>query len=81
MAKGKSLLPNPLFVRPFSTFSYRYIIKLGFMDGVEGFIFHTLHAFWYRFLVDVKVYQIERNAKQENIHVKDVVLNDYGIEL
>lgn len=79
--KEKVYYRVPLFVRPFFYFFYRYIIKFGFLDGVEGFIFHTLHAFWYRFLVDVKVYQIEKNAKQENKHVKEVVLNDYGIEL
>ena len=79
--KEKVYYRVPLFVRPFFYFFYRYVIKLGFLDGVEGFIFHTLHAFWYRFLVDVKVYQIEKNAKHENKHVKDVVLADYGIEL
>jgi glycosyltransferase involved in cell wall biosynthesis len=71
----------PLFVRPFVYFLYRYFIKLGFMDGKEGFIFHTLHAFWYRFLVDVKVYQIEKIALNENTDIKSVIRNEYGIEL
>ncbi len=71
----------PLFVRPFLYFVYRYIFKLGFLDGKEGFIFHTLHAFWYRFLVDAKVYQIEKNAKQEGISVKEAIKVHYGIEL
>ena len=53
-------------VRPFLYYIHRYIFKLGFLDGKEGFIFHYLHAFWYRFLVDVKVYQIEKLAKKEN---------------
>ena len=56
----------PLFIRPFLYYIHRYIFKLGFLDGKEGFIFHYLHAFWYRFLVDVKVYQIEKLAKIEN---------------
>jgi glycosyltransferase involved in cell wall biosynthesis len=71
----------PLFVRPFLYFVYRYFFKLGFLDGKEGFIFHTLHAFWYRFLVDVKVMQIERNAKAEGISIKEAIKVHYGIEL
>lgn len=71
----------PLFVRPFLYFIYRYFFKLGFLDGKEGFIFHTLHAFWYRFLVDAKVLQIERNAKTEGISIKESIRVHYGIEL
>ncbi len=43
----------PLYVRPFGYFFYRYVIRLGFLDGKEGFIFHFLQAFWYRLLVDI----------------------------
>jgi glycosyltransferase involved in cell wall biosynthesis len=32
----------PLFVRPFLYFGYRYIWKLGFLDGPDGFLFHFL---------------------------------------
>jgi glycosyltransferase involved in cell wall biosynthesis len=71
----------PLFVRPFLYFIYRYFFKLGFLDGKEGFIFHTLHAFWYRFLVDAKVLQLERNAKTEGISIKESIRVHYGIEL
>jgi glycosyltransferase involved in cell wall biosynthesis len=71
----------PLFVRPFLYFIYRYFFKLGFLDGKEGFIFHTLHAFWYRFLVDAKVLQIERNAKTEGISINESIKIHYGIEL
>ena len=47
----------PLFIRPFLYFKYRYIIRLGFLDGVQGFVFHFLQGFWYRFLVDAKIYE------------------------
>jgi glycosyltransferase involved in cell wall biosynthesis len=43
----------PLYVRPFGYFIYRYVFRLGFLDGKEGFIFHFLQAFWYRLLVDI----------------------------
>jgi len=33
---------------------------LGFLDGLEGFAFHFLHALWYRILVDSKIFEIRR---------------------
>ena len=72
---------TPLFIRPFMYFFYRYIFKFGFLDGKEGFIFHTLHAFWYRFLVDTKVYQIEQLAKKNNQTIQEVVLDHYGMDI
>ena len=49
----------PLFLRAFLYFIYRYFIRLGFLDGKEGLIFHFLQGFWYRFLVDAKLYETE----------------------
>ena len=45
----------PLFVRPCLYVTYRYVIRLGFLDGKEGFIFHVLQAFWYRLVVDINI--------------------------
>ena len=47
---------SPLFFRAFLYFLMRYTIGLGFLDGIEGLIFHFLQGFWYRFLVDAKIY-------------------------
>lgn len=47
----------PLFYRAFSYFLYSYFIKLGFLDGKRGLIFCTLQSFWFRFLVDAKIYE------------------------
>lgn len=47
----------PLFVRPFGLFFYRYIVRLGFLDGTAGFIFWVLQTFWFRFLVDAKIWE------------------------
>lgn len=55
--KNKIYYKIPLFVRPMFYFIYRYFFKLGFLDGKEGLIYHVLQAFWYRFLVDSKIYE------------------------
>jgi glycosyltransferase involved in cell wall biosynthesis len=48
----------PLFVRPCLYVFYRYVLRLGFLDGREGFIFHVLQGFWYRLLVDINISEI-----------------------
>lgn len=57
----------PLFIRPVVYFLYRYFIRLGFLDGLKGSLFHLLHAFWYRFYIDVKILQMKlgRTEKSE----------------
>ncbi|MBH0156613.1 glycosyltransferase family 2 protein [Fictibacillus sp. 5RED26] len=52
----------PLFYRSILYFIYRYVLKLGFLDGKEGLIYHFLQAFWYRFLVDAKIYECEKTG-------------------
>lgn len=52
----------PKFWRAHLYFVYRYYFKLGFLDGPEGKIFHFLQAYWYRFLVDAKMYQCEKDG-------------------
>jgi glycosyltransferase involved in cell wall biosynthesis len=49
----------PLFFRAFLLFFYRYIILLGFLDGKEGLIFFVLQTFWFRFLVDAKLFEVQ----------------------
>lgn len=50
----------PLLLRPFLLFLYRYIFRLGFLDGKEGLIFFVLQTFWFRFLIDAKLYEAAR---------------------
>jgi len=45
----------PLYLRPFVYFFYRYVLRLGFLDGKQGFVFHFLQAFWYRLMVDIMI--------------------------
>lgn len=56
----------PLFLRPFLFWIYGYVLRLGFLDGMPGLIFHTLQRFWFRFLVDAKIYEQRMNARRES---------------
>lgn len=50
----------PLGVGPLGYFLYRYVIQLGFLDGRPGLIYHGLQGLWYRFLVDARRFELER---------------------
>ncbi len=54
----------PKFIRAWLWFVYNYIFKLGFLDGREGYIYHWLECYWYRFLVDAKIYEQEKNGRK-----------------
>ena len=60
----------PLFIRAFLYFFYRYFIRLGFLDGVPGLIFHFLHAGWYFFYIDAKVYESRLSASAHEATLK-----------
>ncbi len=58
--KNNGYYKLPKFFRAHLYFIYRYYIRLGFLDGQEGRIYHFLQAYWYRFLVDAKIYECEK---------------------
>ena len=47
----------PLFFRARLFFVYRYYFQLGFLDGKEGKIYATIQTYFYRFIVDAKIYE------------------------
>lgn len=42
----------PRYIRPIIYFVYRYLFRLGFLDGKIGFLFCYYQAFWFRLLID-----------------------------
>ena len=78
--KNNLYLKLPLFLRAFLYFQYRYWIKLGILDGKKGLVWHFLQGFWYRFLVDAKILQIEWCAKAEQKPIKDILKEKYQIQ-
>lgn len=68
----------PLFTRPFIYFHYRYIFRLGFLDGAQGLIWHFLQGFWYRFLVDAKIYEAYKNAGKNKESIIKYIKDEFG---
>jgi len=68
----------PPFLRAWLLFVYKYYFKLGFLDGKEGYIYHYLYNFWYRYLVDAKIYEYEKltcSSTEDKKHVKSLFSN------
>jgi hypothetical protein len=49
---------TPLFLRAIAYWFFRYVLKLGFLDGLPGLVFHFNQGLWYRFLVDAKLHEL-----------------------
>lgn len=72
---------QPLFWRTFAYFIYRYIFKFGFLEGMEGFLWHFLQGWWYRTLVDAKIYEIKKACGTDKEKIKAYLKKEYSIEI
>ena len=52
-------------------FIIKYFFLLGFFDGYRGFLFHFFNSFWFRTLVDAKIYE---NKNKGNVDLKEFKL-------
>lgn len=71
----------PLFWRAFFLFIYRYFFKLGFFDGKEGFLWHFLQGWWYRTLVDAKIFEIKKRCGNDKQKILKYIKDKYKIDL
>lgn len=71
----------PLFWRAFGYFMYRYIVKLGFLDGKEGFLWDFLQGWWYRTLVDAKIYEVKKACGNNQGKIRQYLKEHYQIDL
>ncbi|MGO9636487.1 MAG: glycosyltransferase family 2 protein [Terracidiphilus sp.] len=71
----------PLGLRSAAYFCYRYILRFGFLDGWQGLVFHFMQGFWYRFLVDVKVFELKAMMEVRKQTLQEVVKEEYGYDL
>lgn len=71
----------PLFIRPIIYFHYRYLFKLGFLDGKRGFIWHFLQGFWYRFYIDAKFYEVRHFSGKDIKENLAYIEKKYGVSI
>lgn len=55
-------------------FFYRFILRFGFLDGRIGLAFHFLQGFWYRYLVDLKVFETKKYMSEHEVSVEEAIL-------
>ena len=72
---------QPLFWRSFAYFCYRYFFRLGFLEGKEGFLWHFLQGWWYRTLVDAKVFEIKKACGSDREKIIKYLYEVYHIEV
>lgn len=72
---------SPVGLRALIYFLYRYIFRLGFLDGREGTAFHFLQGFWYRYLVDMKYHEVRLDMAKRNVDAQEAILKVLGIDL
>lgn len=64
--KDRIVARLPFWLQPLLYFFYRYIIKLGFLDGKEGLIYYVLHDFWYPWLIEAKIAELKHQQKKNS---------------
>jgi len=57
------------------------VIRLGYLDGLVGTAFHVLQGFWYRYLVDAKMAEVERYMREQRCDVIEAVAVVLEIQL
>lgn len=62
-------------------FFYRYVLRLGFLDGRQARSFHVLQGFWYRYLVDAKLLEVNRYMATHDASPVDAINAVLGIDL
>lgn len=70
-----------IFWRSFFYFCYRYIIKFGFLDGKEGFVWDFMQGWWYRTLVDTIVFETKKSCGNDKEKIIAHLKEQYNITL
>lgn len=67
--------------RALAYFLYRYVLRLGFLDGREGTAFHVLQGFWYRYLVDAKLHEVKSYMRDHEVDAVTAIDHVLGIKV
>lgn len=79
--KEKVYARMPGGLRAFAYFFFRYVVRLGFLDGREGLAFHALQGFWYRFLVDAKLLEVRQYMRGQAADAPTAIRDVLGIDV
>ncbi len=74
--KEKVYARLPATMRASLYFLYRYVLGRGFLDGKAGFFFHFLQAYWYRTLVEAKLYELQMRADAAGLRPYDLLTRE-----
>ena len=87
-ARRKRILKNsvygraPIYLRAVLFYLYRYVFRLGFLDGKVGFVFHFLHGFWMMMLIDAKIDEARKFIRAHGIDAfKEHLRSTHKIEI
>ena len=80
-AKKHKYVKQPLFLRSFMYFLYRYLFKGAVFEGQKGFLFSFIQAWWYRTLVDIKVHELKRDSGGNPEKIKELLTEKYKVTL
>lgn len=72
---------QPLFWRALAYFCYRYFFKGAFLEGKEGFLWTFLQGWWYRTLVDAKIFEIKKACGSDKGKIRKMLADKYNISL
>lgn len=72
---------TPLFIRCFLYFVYRYFFKLGVLDGLSGFLFDFFQGWWYRSLVDMKIWNAEKACAHNKEKIQNYIKEELHVKL
>ena len=79
--KKHQYVKQPLFWRAFAYFCYRYFLKGACLDGKIGFIWTFIQGWWYRTLVDAKIFEIKKACGNDKEKIRQHLKTVYGIEV
>ena len=71
----------PLFWRSFAYFLFRYILKGGFLDGKEGFVFAFIQGWWFRTMVDTNILEVLKACGDDRDKMRKYIADIFKIRL
>jgi glycosyltransferase involved in cell wall biosynthesis len=54
----------PPLTRPFVYFTYRYLLRGGFLDGKEALVYHLMQGLWFPLLIDMRFLELRQRERE-----------------